>query len=91
MSKNLGIQFGEAEGANFEERIWSFEMPINFTVSAGEFAIVPQNKYDEIRTALIGIRNSVSAHPDNEENSEFADMISRCDKVLEFFIQKPLF
>lgn len=81
MSK-LKTQFGTAITANFEENTWTFEMRGEFNVSAGVFAIIPEEKYQKLLTALRGIRNSVNAHPDCEEDSEFEGMVSRCDEIL---------
>jgi hypothetical protein len=81
MSK-LKTQFGIALTADFEENTWTFEMSKDFKVTAGEFAILPKEKYDAILMALKGIRNSMNVHPDCEENSEFEDMVSRCDDAL---------
>jgi hypothetical protein len=81
MSK-LKTQFGKAVTADFEENTWTFEMDENFRVTAGEFAILPKEKYDALLVALKGIANSMNAHPDCEENSEFKDMVSRCDDAL---------
>lgn len=81
MSK-LKTQFGTAITADFEENTWTFEMNENFNVTAGEFAILPKEKYETLLVALKGIRNSMNVHPDCEENSEFEDMVSRCDDAL---------
>ena len=81
MSK-LKTQFGTAITADFEENTWTFEMNENFNVTAGEFAILPKEKYEALLVALKGIRNSMNVHPDCEENSEFEDMVSRCDDAL---------
>lgn len=81
MSK-LKTQFGTAVTTDFEENTWTFEMDKNFKVTAGEFAILPKEKYDALLVALKGIRNSMNVHPDCEENSEFEDMVSRCDDAL---------
>ena len=78
----LKTQIGEALTADFEENTWTFEMPEDFIVTAGEFAIIPKDKYDDLITALKGIRNSMNCHPDCEENSEFKDMVTRSDDAL---------
>ena len=44
----LKTQFGTAVTADFEELTWTFEMPKEYEVSAGEFAIVPKEKYDKL-------------------------------------------
>lgn len=82
MSK-LNTQFGVAVTSDFSERTWTFEMPKKFSVSAGEFAILPKDKYERLIQALKGIRNSMNVHPDCTEESEFADMVSRCDESIE--------
>lgn len=80
---NLKTQFGDALGADFGENTWTFEMRGDFSISAGAFAIIPEEKYQKLLTALKGIRNSVNVHPDNEEDSEFESMVSRCDEILD--------
>ena len=47
-----GVQFGIAATADFLENTWTFEMPENFSVSAGEFAIVPKAEYEALLTEL---------------------------------------
>jgi hypothetical protein len=81
MSK-LKTQFGTAVTADFEENTWTFEMNEDLKVTSGEFAILPKEKYNALLVALKGIRNSINVHPDCEENSEFEDMVSRCDDAL---------
>jgi len=44
------VQFGKSAGADFEERTWTFEMPDNFEVVAGDFAIVPIDTYNKLIT-----------------------------------------
>ena len=57
----------------------------DFSVSAGNFAIVPKEVYQQMLNALFGIKNYMSAHPDCEPDSEFQDMVNRVDEVLKFF------
>ena len=79
----LKTQFGESATADLEEGTWTFEIRDELKVSAGVFAIIPEQKYQNLLIALRGIRNLMNAHPDSEENSEFEDMVSRCDEILE--------
>jgi hypothetical protein len=44
----MSVQFGESLTGDFEERSWTFEMPEDFSVKAGEFAIVPKAEYDAL-------------------------------------------
>lgn len=81
MSK-LKTQFGTSATADFEENTWTFEFEGDFNVTAGDFAIIPKEKFNRLLTALKGIRNSVTAHPDCEKHSEFDDMVVRCDEAL---------
>ena len=63
MSK-LKTQFGISAAADLEELTWTFVIPHqNYSVCAGEFAILPKEKYDN----LIGMLNKIS----NIENSAF--------------------
>lgn len=82
MSK-LKVQFGESLTCDFEENTWTLEMDETFSISAGEFAIMPKEKYKKLITAMKGIVNSMSAHPDFEPNSEFMDMVTRCENILD--------
>lgn len=86
MSK-LKTQIGESLTGDFEENTWTFEMPKDFKVTAGMFAIIPEDKFERLLTALKGIRNSMNAHPDCEPNSEFEDMVTRCDDVLNEILE----
>ena len=79
----LKTQFGESATANLEEGTWTFEIRDELKVSEGVFAILPEQKYQKLLTAIKGIRNSMNTHPDCEPNSEFEDMVSRCDEILE--------
>lgn len=81
--ENITTQFGESLMADFEENTWTFELPEGFKVKAGSFAIVPEDQYEKLITALRGIRNSVNVHPDCEPDSEFETMVSRCDEILK--------
>lgn len=44
----MTTQFGESLTGDFEERTWTFEMPEDFSVKAGEFAIVPIAEYNAL-------------------------------------------
>jgi hypothetical protein len=44
----MSVQFGESLTGDFEERTWTFEMPEDFSVKAGEFAIVPIDEYKQL-------------------------------------------
>ena len=44
----MSTQFGESLTGDFEERTWTFEMPEDFTIKAGEFAIVPKAEYESM-------------------------------------------
>lgn len=78
----LNTQFGISFDANFDENTWSFEMPNDFHVTAGKFAILPKQKYQDLLRVLRIVRNSIAAHPDCMPNSEFEDMVSSCDDAL---------
>ena len=82
MSK-LKTQYGDSATSDFQENIWTFEMRGEFKVTAGAFAILPYEKYEKLIIAMKGIVNSMSAHPDYEPNSEFMDMVTRCEDILD--------
>lgn len=79
---NTKTLLADSHSADFEEGTWTFEPQEEFSVVAGTFAIMPEPQYEKLLTALRGIRNSMSAHPDYEPDSEFEDMVSRVDDVL---------
>lgn len=53
MSK-FKTQIGEALTADFQENTWTFEMPNDYKIKGGEFAIVPKEQYD---TAIQTVNN----------------------------------
>ena len=82
---HLKTQFADSLTSDFQESTWTFEMnDDDFSVTAGNFAIVPEELYQKMLTALVGIKNSMLANPDCEPDSEFQDMVNRVDEVLEF-------
>ena len=78
----LKTQFGESLTADFQENTWTFEMPTDYKVFAGDFAIVPKENFLELVKALKGISNSMNIHPDCTEDSEFKGIVQRCDDIL---------
>ena len=60
----LKTQFGESLTADFQENTWTFEMPTDFKVFAGDFAIVPKENFLELVKALKGISNSIEYQSD---------------------------
>lgn len=50
------IQFGISATADFEENTWTFEMPEDYSVSAGEYALVPKDKFDKAIEALSAMK-----------------------------------
>ena len=79
---NLKAQFGTADDANFKKCIWSFKMPSDYKVSAGNFAILPQDKYQELIKSIERLCFSVRVHPDYQQGSEFEDMVSSVEKAI---------
>lgn len=51
MSK-LKTQFGTSATADFEKNTWTFEMIGSFSVTAGDFAILPTQKYQSLINLL---------------------------------------
>lgn len=50
---NLKTQFGTAVTADFDQLTWTFEMSDDYKVPAGEFAILPREKYELLLNACI--------------------------------------
>ena len=81
---HLKTQFADSVTSDFEDKTWTFEMnDSDFVVTAGNFAIIPEQQYQKLLTAIRGRRNSMNVHPDCEPDSEFSDMVSRVDEILE--------
>ena len=70
MSK-IKTQIGTSVTADFEESTWTFEMPEDFTMSAGKFAILPVDKYNALIEALHEISKGEGAY--NEDRLEHAN------------------
>ena len=70
MSK-IKTQIGTSVTADFEESSWTFEMPEDFTMSAGKFAILPVDKYNDLIEALHEISKGEGAY--NEDRLEHAN------------------
>lgn len=79
----LKIQLGISANVDFLKNTWTFQMDQDFKSESGEFAIIPKEKFKNLLSATKSIRNSMNAHPDCEENSEFADMVHGLDSVLQ--------
>lgn len=64
--------------------------PMDFHVFEGVAAleeakdevVLSKDTYDKLLTAMNGCKRSMSAHPDCEKGSEFADMVGRCNDVM---------
>lgn len=49
----MKTQIGISAHADFEQNTWTFELADGYSVAAGNFAIIPFEKYNELRNALI--------------------------------------
>jgi hypothetical protein len=61
--RTVKTQFGISATADFEENTWTFEMPDNYSVWAGNFAIVDKQVYDKMLDALRSIENDDNSIP----------------------------
>lgn len=71
-------QFGISATADFEDNTWTFEMPPVYAVSAGEFAIVPKEYFDQIVTDIEAIKEAVMI----SRRADLAHVIDKCDDTL---------
>lgn len=46
--QNFKTQIEESLTADFQEKTWTFEMPEDFKIKAGKFAIVPIEDYNNL-------------------------------------------
>ena len=44
----MKTQIGDSATADFEDNTWTFEMPKEFRIAAGKFAIVPMEEYERL-------------------------------------------
>ena len=82
-NSQLKLQIGKSTSADFSKKTWSFRVENGLEVSAGQFAIIPLDKFDELIESVKSMMLSMNVHPDCEERSEFADMVSICDNALK--------
>ena len=80
MSK-LKTQFADSLTSDFEENTWTFELDRDFSVSAGEFAIIPKDKFDRILKALSQIK-----HWDDDLENEFGDPGVLASEILNLIV-----
>jgi len=50
--ENLNVQYGISLSADFEENTYTFEMEDGFSVSSGEFAILPKEEFEMLINQL---------------------------------------
>ena len=74
----LQPQIGESATADFEENTWTFEMKPEFKVTAGKFVIMPIETFNDVKRALIDIKNW-----DDNLEEEFGDPGFRVDAILK--------
>lgn len=80
---SIKTQFGELLTGDLEENTMTFEIEGEMELKAGRYAIVPKDKYEELILSIMGIMNSMKAHPDCTKDSEFECMVNRCKESLE--------
>lgn len=80
----MKTQIGTASSADFEEGTWTFDMPTNFRVCAGKFAIIPEKQYNE---ALNNIETMVYNFPKNAEFMHMKDVLESIIKNISH--EKP--
>lgn len=77
----LKTQYGIASEADFEKGTWTFKMNGNFEVTAGSYAIVQEDLYQELLSTLKSMMLSIGAHPDCSDGSEFYDMVDSAEEI----------
>jgi len=55
----------------------------NNTKKENETISIPKKEYERLILAMRGIARSVSVHPDCQPDSEFMDMVKRCEDALD--------
>lgn len=79
---DLKTQFGVSVSADFGDDQWTFEMPESFEVTAGNFAILPEDKYLVMVAVIERCRNFLNVHPENEMDSEMEGLAHSCIEAL---------
>ena len=71
----MKTQIGLAVGADFLENEWTFEMEDDFSVTAGKFAIVPLEHYNDVIQKL---EHLAEAFPNYADIQYMKDDIKSC-------------
>jgi hypothetical protein len=80
--KTVATQFGISTTADFEEMTWTFEMPENFKVWPGEFAIVDKPVYDELLQSCISLLEELGVKPDSDPEG-FSGIVENALNVIK--------
>ena len=79
---HLKTQFADSVTSDFEDKTWTFEMnDSDFVVTAGNFAIIPRDKYDRILKAFSQIK-----HWDDDLENEFGDPGVLATEILNLIV-----
>jgi hypothetical protein len=80
---NKKTQFGQSLTGDFEENTWTFEMLEDFTVSAGDFAIVPKTDFEVLITLVKRLKLAISKDEKAKINSEITLCVFKLNECLE--------
>lgn len=83
--KTVSTQIATSMTADFDENTWTFLMPDNYTVWAGQFAIVDKQVYDRMKTIIQYVDNECSVGSMTADLShDFVDCLrTRLDTLKE--------
>lgn len=85
MSNKIKVktQFGVSATADFEEMLWSFQMPENFRLVSGDFAIVDMENYNELLSILKDCKGYFLRNDKSVFEQSVFSRIDRVSKSLE--------
>jgi len=75
------VQFAESLTADFEENTWTFEMPEDFRVTAGKFAIVPIEQYDPMVKLMRRVSSGMPIEIKSREEQDLYNELNQVNKL----------
>lgn len=100
MGLKTGVQYGTSVTANFSENTWTFEMPEDFKMTAGEFAILPKELFSalmcesiqeqrifETKNGAIDLKKivSVGSVKDTDKGCDFTVFVHKQKESIDFY------
>ncbi len=79
----LKTQFGSSLTSDFQENTWTFEMQNDFSITAGEFAIIPKEKFDKF---LASVKEMVDCIGSNTYFQSDSEAVLAVEEILNLIV-----